>query len=910
MKDRCGVEALKAIEEVSNLAKDGIIEIMVSASKDIKSKSIINKLGEDLNNDLDDFLTNFKKTLNNENFLSEEALEFVSNTVQKKVIDLAEQTRAVRNTIKTLDAMSKGSKKKSAIHGIIGNFFTKLDNASAMANNIFNALETAIWKGTMEGGTKKNADMVAKAKLLYFDELQGGTKLKRYLKEKGHENPDYEIAKALEDGHHADEVLNVIATNIKKLEADLSAKLKNEYPNFIPPRNNFKIDKAKVYADKEGFVNFLMENIEPHVFMRVTKEEFASMGEEGVKKFRQALKDQVDDLVDIDYDPYNLNRTPRMKNPFNQTDWEFKSFDSKYKFKEKYGDTAGGEIVSNRRFNKNQYAKASMESLTGKKAGLTFNAMRSFLYEKYKDQLDRGIDDIDLELTPFVEEFKNRYKPVNSQSAIRGAVLASTKFWISGSLLAKSFARNIFSDNSMHTGMVQNAYDGRSSMMVWAKQATALSASAGLSIIKSVGKAVLNPNAVFRGELPEVKLSAQQEFVADMLEGVGQTVKLVYSDALAGQIRNRADLHTAFMRGSERGKIAGMSFRTAQFASKLAESVSIFTGAEATNRAARIHAGIQASSLLDTFFKKQSWDALKPKDQALMMNAGFTKEMFDTLKNVKRNEYGLVDGKAFQELDVSKLTDEFTTTAQARKDIEMAYHNLFSEISMELAPLPQTRTNLVRGSDPNTLSGFVLDVVSKFTNINMSAYLGYQRATRRAMGLDANEVTAGYNLFSPITMQLQMLKNPVYAGKLLSQMTLGGMMIGWSQNIMNGEPLEAITPQSMVRGIARTEAFGLVSEILNNIFWGGGLIGDTTESIFQSGMNVGRTAYKAYEGKEKEMYQSALKAKRTLPIVNIWWLGMGIDKAVKDGMNVPTDKYTKRKIKRRGKLEDQVNDFF
>ena len=42
-----------------------------------------------------------------------------------------------------------------------------------------------------------------------------------------------------------------------------------------------------------------------------------------------------------------------------------------------------------------------------------------------------------------------------------------------------------------------------------------------------------------------------------------------------------------------------------------------------------------------------------------------------------------------------------------------------------------------------------------------------------------------------------------------------------------------------------------------------------------------------------------------MPITNVWWLNIGIDKAIRNGMNIPYTQYQKTKFRKRGKLRDQ-----
>ena len=335
------------------------------------------------------------------------------------------------------------------------------------------------------------------------------------------------------------------------------------------------------------------------------------------------------------------------------------------------------------------------------------------------------------------------------------------------------------------------------------------------------------------------------------------------------------------------------------------------SGADAANRAARIDAAIKGGGIIERFFEKATWNKLNERDRVLLVNNGINEKTFNALKKIKRSKHGIVEGKEFENADVKGLTDEFTTKIQARRNLEFRYYHLLGTVMDEFSPLPSVQGELTwsRGAKKNTPHGALLTLMFKFSNIGQSAYIHLHRPLRRQVGLDPNLINS--DPLNSLPMRLELAQaNPMYLGKVMVSSALGGMMINWTSELANNEPLSAITPGFIAKGLLRTSAIGYVGELANNIYYGGGFMGDTTESIFKSAQSAIETGEAGIEWDEEKAWNRLLKAKRTMPITNVWWTGLAIDKAVRNGMDVPYSGYQKQKFDERGRLtEDAVQQW-
>ena len=900
MAINCSSQALSAIFKIEQLGKKAIVEAIENSQ--IKNPNTKRMLNEELELSLLEYTENLKKVLTDENLANEGILEKVSLSNQRQVFNMIERVRTVRNTVKTIDLVSKKSTSKRAIPGILRNTIAILENPMTEIQTRLEAIHDRIWGETSEGGTLKNPDMVEKAKLEYLDMLAGGRQTYDRLAAKGYKDPNYVIWQAVKEAHFkGDEILNIIAANIKKLKNEKDVILKSEYPNYELPSHdfNYRFSKTKVYH-KEEFISDMANFIEPHTFLGLSKEEFDAMGLAGYQKFEKGLEQLQKDIVEAGIDPINYGKRSQGKNPFNKQNIKPVNNAAEYQMINKYGDLQEGIVGSQVSFFKFQAKKAAERSMVSDKPGLNFVAIRDFLTEKFPDA---PLEEINHNVEQMVNYWSNTFHPSSTIDETFALIELGISQGINAFLLGGVNLRNLTIDNTFFKAVIQNAQDNMS------LPGSTIKALLKLSGANAVGLGKGAYSVFIKRKIPgtkDRKLLRDQELLAEAAEDAGVVISVSQPDMIMGTLRRSGDRDPILAKKGDDTKERAGARWFARKATGVADFMSVLTGADATNRMARIHSTVTTNSMIQRFFREQDWHKLSPKDRLQMERFGFSKEYFDIMKNVKRNKHGFVDYKEFQKLDVSSILDEFTSPAQARTHVRNMYNAMRDGLINENSPLPGIHGELDITKNKVGLPGLVTRLVFKYANINLTALNSFFKNAYAYVGLDHNIVATTKNPALPFVYALELAKqNPAYAGKIFGWIAAGGMFTIWVTQFKNNEPLESITPELAAKGLLKGPAFGMCAEMMQGIYWGEGLIGDITKPVVQSLTNVGRVGVSAYESKNKKALQNFLRAKQTFPITNMWWLNVGIDKAIRNGMEVPYTRYQKRRFRERGKLTEQ-----
>ena len=777
--------------------------------------------------------------------------------------------------------MLKGSDDVAAMDGIVGRMFNFFDVSARREEDLFNAREVDIWKTIEKGGTKKNPEAIARAKEFIRDAQAGGVMLFNHIKEKGYADPHRKMYDDIKEGSSDIEELNIIVTALKKLKEYKAMRLKKDYPQYVEPLTDFsyRIDLAKAY-EAEPFVEFVKRAVIPHQYLRMSEDEFLKMGQKGYDLLEETIRKQHQELIKPKIDAYNMGGGTLPKNPFLPNALPFKDNALEYEFLKRFADLRGGILGSHRNFLKNQLANAGREAVLSKNPQSVFRAMRGILHAKYKKQLKRGIEDVDQKLEPHVEEFRDRYEPKNVVNEDLANFRTGTMQTVSAALLGKSAIRNQAHDNTVHAGMVWHAYNDSGGITTYLQRAVALTRDVAIGAVKGTAK-VAKAWATGKSIEP-AKLSEVQEEAKKIFEEQGLVIDVQVNAALAGVRKSKYDIEP--VAGKKEGAVSNFLSWYARTAERFARTVSVMSGADAVNQAARIDSAIKAGGITERFFEKATWDKLEARDKVLLGNHGVTEEIFNLLKKLKRDkrDHGIISLKAFKEVDLKGWTSVLETEQQVRKRLENIYYNLINTVMDEIAPLPslQSEVSWVRGVKKNTAYGTLLGLMFKFSNISKAAYMGLHRSMRRQVGLDPNHVNS--DPLTTLPMYVELAKgNPMYLGKVLMGGAMGGAMINWTSELANGEPLSAITPEFIAKSLLRTSTIGYMGEVINNIYWGSGLIGDTSESLFQSGGRLIGVAEAAIEGDKDKAAQRFMTARKALPVTNVWWTGLMLDKAIR-----------------------------
>ena len=907
MADKCSIAAGRAIAQIEKLGREAISEAVENAQ--IKSRNTRTALLEDLKVDYEEHLKNLREQLSPENILDEGALERIDVENQKQLFNMVERVRTTKNTIERLDLVFRTTKTKDkkAIEGGLREAVALQDKTMENIRTRINNMEDRIVAESLEGGTSKNPDSVERSKLSYLDAKAGGAMLHKLLAETGVTNTGYVIWKAIvKDGHYQGlDELNIIATNLKKLKKETEDLIKREYPNYEIPSDaiNFRIDKAKV-LDAAEFNDFVFKNAEPHVFLGMSKEQFEALGEKGIERFRESIEKTRQEIASSGFDPLKLGEPGAAvrKNPFKKTNIKMKTDAAEFEFFRRFGDTKEGVIgafVTNNRF---QATKAAEKSVMSDRPSLQFKAMRDYVVDRFELKGDE-IKDANLYAEQLSDYWRGAYHPTNTVDETFALIALGSKQLINASLLGAVNVRNITIDNTLFHGVVKHAHSGDSRIMTALKQGAKLIYASGRGTIRGV-------YGLTRGRWlrPEDRtLTKQQEIMVDAYENAGLVIKVAQPDMVMGALRRSGEVDPLLHRGENEtlGRKVARGF--AWGASQLADFASVTSGAEATNKVARIESAIASTSLLNRFFNEESWKSLKDADRSILEGVGIDEKVFNILKKLEIDEHGIVSYESYRKADVSSLVDDFTSATQARTHIMQIHKAAISELMDRYSPLPGLKGEISLNRPRHGFAGLIYDLVFKYANISLKAYQAVMRSMLSYAGLDPNRVVNTWNVLSPLARTLELAKqNPYYLGQSLTLLAAGGVAHGWATNIKNNQPLEALTPESVTKGLLKTPSIGLVSEMAQGLYWEKGLIGDPTKAVVRSVENVAKGSISLVEGKKKKAIQQYLRAKQTMPVTNVWWLNIGIDKAVRNGMNIPYTSYQKTQFRKRGRLRDQV----
>ena len=910
MADACSIAAGRAIAQIEKLGRQAITEAVENAK--IRNKTTKNALLEDLKADYEEHLKNLREQLSPENILDEGVIEKVDLENQRQLFNMVERVRTTRNTLERLDLVFRTTKTKDrgAIEGGLREAVSLQDKAMENIRTRINNMEDRIVSESLEGGTSKNPDAVERSKLAYLDAKTGGDMLHRILAETGVTNTGYVIWKAIvKDGHYQGlDELNIIATNLKKLKKETQDLIKKEYPNYEIPSDalNFRLDKAKV-LDAAEFNNFVFKNAEPHVFLGMSKERFEALGEKGFDVFRDSIEKTRQEIASSGFDPLKLGEPgagPR-KNPFKKTKLKMKTDAAEFELLRRFGDTKEGIVgafVTNNRF---QATKAAEKSVMSDRSSLQFSAMRDYIVDRFELKGDE-IKNANLYVEQLSDYWRGSYHPINTVDETFALIALGSKQLINASLLGFVNGRNITIDNTLFHGVVKHTHTGDSRIMTALKQASKLLYASGRGTVLGVKGLVSG-----RWLRPEDrKLTKQQEIMVDAFENAGLVIQVAQPDMVMGALRRSGEVDPLLHRSENEtlGRKAARGF--AKISSELADLASVTSGAEATNKVARIEAAIASTSLLNRFFNEGNWGALKDADRSLLEGMGIDEKVFDILKKLEIDENGIVSYESYRKADVSSLVDDFTSATQARTHIMQIHKAALSELMDRYAPLPGLKGEVALNRPRHGLAALVIDSVFKYANISLKAYQAIMKSMLAYAGLDPNRAVVHQNfleaVISPLARALELgKKNPYYLGQSLTLLAAGGVAHGWATNVKNNQPLEALTPESVGKGILKTPSLGLVSEMAQGLYWEGGLIGDPTKAVVRSAANIYKGTTSLAEGKKKKAIQQYLRAKQTMPVTNVWWLNIGIDKAVRNGMNIPYTSYQKTQFRKRGKLRDQ-----
>ena len=871
-KKNCAAEALALLEKEGFLGLDdgvteavgSLINYMSKENFTVVSKRLLESLGDEMLS-LKEYL---KSKIKDDDIVSEDQLNDIKKEVERTIDKQIGIVRSVKNNTEMLESIMDGSDRIQAVEGIVGRMFQFYDNVPAREENLFVAQEVTHWKEIERGGRLKNPDDSAKAKEYMMDAVAGGELLNDYLRDLGHSDPHRYIYESIKRGTAPDApALDIIVGVLAKLKEYKNSRIANDYPKYATPQSDFsyRVDLAKIY-DADEFVDFLEGAIDPYPFLGMTRDQYdaavardkakatdPNVGLDLVKstqyKFERVLYDLHRELSDPKVNPYSIGSRSPARRHVSFGKIKFLENQKEYEFVKRFADTRGGLIGSHRNFLKSQLGSAGSEAIMSKDPQAIFASMRDVLFKKYKDQTKRGVEDIDQILEPHLEEFRDRRQPKNVVNEDLANIRTTALQGTSGLLLGKSPVRNIAHDNTVHASLVHAANTGEGvgrGIYTWLERSTELSAA----LLATVPKSALSiPKATWdvfvKGKaVDEFKLSKAKEELKDLFQEQGLVIDVQMNAAVAGVRRHKFDIEP-IVSDKKDGLWSKFWAGAARRAEAFARTTSVLSGADATNKLARIDAAIKSGGLLERMFKNAEWDKLERADKVLLLNNGVNKNMFNVLKRVKRNDYGIVSAKEFQTIDVKELVNPpLVTELQARKDVEFRYYHLLNTMMDEISPLPsvQSEVTWARGVKKNTGPGTLIALAFKFSNIGKSAYIGMHRPLRRRAGLDPNEVNSDpLNYIHNMPMHLELAKkNPMYLGRAVIGSALGGMMINWSSELSNNEPLSAITPGFIAKGLLRTSAIGYVGELANNVYWGSGLVGDTTESVFKMGKDIGK----------------------------------------------------------------------
>ena len=791
MAENCLLSFKEAIAKVNKDGEGADLSATRKANKDMR-KLMVDELID--KKDLDRFI----KGLTDEEFAK--LRDDTMGEVLKKI-------NQIERNVTLKDKFTKYISQAKTVKGIHNMVKELVEYANYAGKQAAKEQETMLNRAMREELEGLDPNLKKNVERLTVSAVMGTDALPEYIKKiKGPEtDANFEIAKALEQGHHPDiKELNIIAKVWKRYE-----KMSD---GFFDTRGIGMFRKNKTLIPLRGAVRKLAEKSEEefveHLIEKINFDSVPAI------KFMPPDKklEKSKELLKALYRDVRVGNTASANLRAFETYGVFKDFDAQYVFLNEYGNLstdilgdafrvrhrAAYEIGSSDVIGTN--LKESRTAIMGGiEAGIKENA-------KFKKLIEDGKLDVS-ELKKAMENYTSVFEPqvTGGAGADLQNVLSGVGAFISGTLTGRSVLRNLLGDTTFIAALSANAFAKNGVFM------TAMS-DIGAQFISIINRSGVKAG---RGFLEELGFEMAQSQV-DLLSGA--TMQATRAQPKGGRFSKKIKKY---------GQAVGEFNDTINFAG-LMHSV---TEQRYYRRYGRV--------FLKTFQNPDQMTGAMRRQLQLFDIGDAEIALFKNLDTIKwQGQEIMHDFRKVMELPDEKIAivrRPGETMQATRTRLMNSYRAALQSTVDETLAKPTLKDNLSPGAKTTGFASIVSAQAAKFLPITMRQKDNILKGFLRAVDLDPHDVdTVGFIQAA--------YKNPMVFGMYTTKLALTGIAMNWVIDLANGRDPEPISAKSVLAGLSTSGMLGWLSVAHTNLRFNDQIIGAGPVSAY---VPVGKAWYDA-----------------------------------------------------------------
>ena len=760
---------------------------------------------------------------------------------------------------------------KGGIRGLVKAWFNRISIAQEQAVNATNRMwSDAFSKVRTSGGTAINPDEVFAAERLFLNELGGGNALRKYLqKNHGIDDFDRQIFRTVLEGHHTVPVLNYIGKAAVLQQQMLDNYVAKIDPHYTPPVNlagSIKIDQVKLH--KMGMAGFVEDMWSRGLYKQLPEYKRLASNprnkEKGVpdKEIKRILEELYIDAATTG----KLNTRDKSRYSVLQSAtkrFEFDNVESEWEFIETYGMLHNGALAGVVGSRQARTGKMAADSILGSDWGATLQAFSKAVADNTNAADGKYVEDFVQARGAFLDGVLDG----GSYDETFDHVIKGTEQFVTATFTGAALLRNLLIDNAMYTATVRSSFQKTSAL--W-------------DYFNNFNKMLVG--MVDTGRVQEI---------ADLIEFHSMSATMSQKQVVEG-------VANSLVIGSRRGAEWAKKFTRGM--NWFSDAFSKVSGADRGNRAARTMAAMQFGHAVQETLKRP-WSELDQRMRQFYLKYGIGEKEFEILKTAKTVDDPrtgipfLIDIHALLDdsFRVHRMRGANETSLQARVRLRNSVIALMEDGVSEYVPKVQSSDIFSFTKQTNPLSKLVTSAVYRFGPITMRQYHGTVRAIRRMSGLDDADASIG-GLAEAAT------RDPVAFAKVLSLMSLSGVIGVWAYDIKNGKTPRDLSPLTIWEGLNFSGASGALGMIYMSLVYNQAILSSPHNSI---GMSLVDFA-KAMADIENPDYTGKLsrQAKRLIlrmgGFTNLWYTKAITDKLINEALNIETTPSEIRRLEERG----------
>lgn len=596
------------------------------------------------------------------------AEEFLAKELVRATNDLKALDRSIGLLKKSLNRKKNTQGYKAAVADTYQNTQVLINGEETwLANTIKDIVDTLY-----ERVPVMNLDKV-KFKSAFLNELKGGTKMEKLLREMGVEDVDKELFKAAKNGHHPDNsILNMIAKTYKQVDEVVKGRI-DSHGSVFKGRQDY------VMKVSEDFTTVRNKGKDAYFAHMKKVVDFEKMFERPSHEISDA---KINEWIEGRWQDSRTSPSSRAHKTTkidHAREIVFKNDDMEYLHYKEYSDPK--RTVFNGMFGHKAdlLRKSKTQQLLGSDLDLFQAEVKGVIAEKVGHTTD-VVEKLADKLAINTQLTSNAL--ANTTNEVAATLSRAVSSSISAGLTQLSVLRNIFFDNSIHSAIVKSALEDGSILK------NVMTTTWGL--MKNLGQ---------RGKTKEL---------ARLLELQGLMIEI------SGASITKGEFASGYVRASRNINNRKIYHKAADVIGELEQWTSTWGGMDATVRASRVQHALGSMKLIN----EADVDSLTKAFSEQMNIAGITKA---DLEAIKASPDILHDG-----IKIGKDIKD--------RDLHDKYNLIVSNMTNDLAAMTTAKGSILAGS--LTTERGPLSLITKFYGITLSQYRALLRNTRLVSGLD------------------------------------------------------------------------------------------------------------------------------------------------------------------------------